>query len=108
MIHIGMVNSFNVITEKNTFEEIVSSDVSLLAHIPENDVPLELIKLMVEYFKSYEMFEHCIELVEYMSLNYNKDGTAIVIIESCECPQPLIVDYSKKMFCGNCDKRLKK
>ena len=106
MIHIGMVNSFNLITERNTLEEIGSSDVSLFAHVPDEDIEYELVMLMVDYFKSYEMFEYCADLMEYVELNYNEDGTRIE--DGCECPQPLIVTYSKKMFCGVCDKRLKK
>lgn len=106
MIHIGMVNSFNLITERNSFEEIVTSDVSLFAHVPDEDIPIDLIMMMVEYFKSYEMFENCVELMAYIAVNFNDDGTPISF--GCECSQPLIIDYSKKMFCGSCKKRLKK
>ncbi len=55
MIHVGMINSFNVITEKNTFEPIAMSEVSLFAHVPDEEVPLQLIQLMMDYFKSFEM-----------------------------------------------------
>lgn len=104
MIHIGMINSFNVITERNTVEEIASSDLSLFAHLPDKDIPLDFIRLMVDYFQSFEMFEHCIDLMDYIKLNFNDDGTRK--IEGCECPQPTIESYSKKMYCGNCNKRL--
>lgn len=106
MIHVGMINSFNLITERNTLEEIATSDLSLFAHIPDEDVPLELIQLMMDYFKSYEMFEYCADLMEFIALNFNDDGTRIE--NGCECPQPVITKYSKKMFCGECNKRLRK
>ena len=106
MIHVGMINSFNVITERNTFEEIAMSDLSLFAHVPDEQVPLEWIQLMMDYFKSYEMFEYCADLMEYIGLNFNDDGTRIQ--DGCECPQPVIKEYSKKMFCGECNKRLRK
>ena len=106
MIHIGMINSFNLLTERNTLEEIATSDLSLFAHVPDEDAPYELIMLMLDYFKSYEMFENCVELMEYIAIHYNDDGTPIE--NGCECFQPIITAYSKKMFCGECGKRLKK
>jgi hypothetical protein len=106
MIHIGMINSFNLLTERNTLEEIAMSDMSLFAHVPDEEAPIELVDLMIEYFQSYEMFEHCKELMDYIDDNFNEDG--IRIQNRCECPQPVITDYSKKMFCGHCNKRLKK
>ena len=106
MIHVGMINSFNLITERNTLEEIAMSEVSLFAHYPEGEVPLELIQLMMDYFKSFEMFEYCVDLMEYIALNFNDDGTRI--IDGCECPQPVITEYSRTMFCGTCSKRLRK
>jgi hypothetical protein len=104
-IHIGMINSFNLITERNTLEEIASSDISLFAHLPDEEIPLELIQLMMTYFQSFEMFENCAELMEYIALNFNDDGTRI--IDDCVCPQPLITDYSKRTYCGTCEKRLR-
>ena len=106
LIHVGMINSFNLITERNTLDEIIMSDVSLFAHIPDEDVPLDLIRLMIEYFQSYDMFENCADLMDYAALNYNEDGTRIT--NDCECPQPVITEYSKNMYCGHCQKRIRK
>ena len=106
MIHVGMINSFNLITERNTLEEIATSDLSLFAHVPDQEIPLELIQLMMDYFESYEMFEYCVELMQYIGLNFNDDGTRK--IQLCECPQPVIKNYSKKMYCGLCNLRLMK
>lgn len=106
MIHIGMINSFNVITERNTVEEIATSDLSLFAHAPDQEIPLELIQLMMDYFQSFDMFENCIDLMEFIALNFNDDGTRIA--NDCECPQPSIGKYGKKMHCTICDKRLRK
>jgi len=106
MIHVGMINSFNLITERNTLEEIAMSDVSLFAHVPDEEIPLELIQLMMDYFQSYDMFENCVDLMEYIALNYNDDGTRIH--NDCECPQPVIEKYKRKMYCGHCEKRIRK
>lgn len=105
MIHIGMINSFNIITERNTLEEVASSGVSLFAHVPDEDIPLDLINLMMTYFQSFEMFEYCADLMEYIGLNYNDDGTPLR--NDCECTQPAINKYSKIMYCGTCEKRLR-
>jgi hypothetical protein len=104
-IHVGMINSFNLITERNTLEEIASSNISLFAHLPDEEIPLELIELMMAYFQSYEMFEYCADLMEYIGSNFNDDGTRIE--NDCECNQPLITSYSNKTCCGNCKKRLR-
>tara|TARA_R110000868_G_scaffold23293_1_gene94170 strand:+ start:372 stop:707 length:336 start_codon:yes stop_codon:yes gene_type:complete len=106
IIHVGMINSFNLITERNTLEEIATPDLSLFAHVPDEEIPLDLIQLMMDYFQSFDMFEYCIDLVQYIALNYNEDGTRIQ--DGCECSQPTIKEYSKKMHCGTCSKRLKK
>jgi hypothetical protein len=101
-----MINSFNVITGRNSFEEILNSDVSLFAHAPEEEPPYELIELMIEYFSSFEMFEKCSELIDYREENYYEDGR--IKRSGCECVLPVITTYSKNMYCGKCNKRLKR
>ena len=106
IIHIGMINSFNVITGKNTFDEIINSDVNVFAHAPDEEPPAELIQLMIEYFSSFEMFEKCIELTLYLEENFNQDGSSKE--EKCDCTLPVIQSYSRKMYCKICNKRLKR
>jgi hypothetical protein len=105
-IHVGVINSFNLITERNSFEEIVESDLSLFAHNPNTDPSIDVINFMIDYFKSYEMFENCVELMKYLKENYDDNGD--FIFKECECQLPLITEYSEKMYCGECGKRLKK
>lgn len=104
IIHVGMINSFNLITERYTLDEIATSDVSYFAHVPNEDVPIDLIQLMISYFQSFEMYGHCADLMNCLNKNYNEDGT--IIKNECKCAQPMITEYSKKMFCGKCKKRL--
>jgi hypothetical protein len=106
MIHIGMINSFNVITGRNTIEEIISSDVNLFAHAPDQEPPFELLEMMIEYFSAFEMFEKCIELNLIMNEQFTPDGKPRE--EVCECTTPEIKEYSRKMYCQTCNKRLKK
>lgn len=105
-VHVGVINSFNLLTERNSFDEIITSDLSLFAHNPDKDPAIEVINFMIDYFKSYEMFEYCAELMQYLGENYDDDG--FFIQRGCECPLPLITEYSSKMYCGTCNKRLKK
>ncbi len=106
MIHIGMINSFNVITGRNNPEEIMTSAVSLFAHLPDDEPPFELLEMMIEYFSAFEMFEKCFELALIMEEKYTPDGK--LKEELCECTLPEIVEYSRNMTCGNCKKKLKK
>lgn len=103
IIHIGMINSFNMITERNTFEEIVESSLTFFAHSPEEDVSLKNLQQMIRYFESIEMYDHCSELLDYINLNFDEKGKRT---GSCECDYPVIKKYSKKMSCDFCDKRL--
>lgn len=103
-IHIAMINSYNVITETFTFDEIMDSGVPMFSHIPDEEVSIEAINFIIYYFQQQEMYEHCVALTEYMDKNFNKDGTSK--IESCDCECPEISEYTKKMKCAKCDKRL--
>jgi hypothetical protein len=105
-VHVGMINSFNLITEKATLEQIVSSGIGVFAHLPEDDIDADNIKFIIYYFQEHEMFEHCAELKEYLEKHYNNDGTPKV--QDCECDYPAIVEYTIKMVCGNCNKRLRR
>lgn len=106
LIHISMINSFNVITGRNNPDEIMDSAVSVFAHIPKEDPPFELIEMMIEYFTAFEMFEKCFELSIIMREMYTPDGKPRE--QLCECTLPEIVEYSRKMVCGYCNKKLKK
>lgn len=104
-LHIGMINSFNLLTEQITIDEIVSSGVSVFAHTPDSDIKFKDINLMIIYFKDLEMFEYCSKLVNYMKENFNDDGSCKE--QECECDYPNILFYTKKTQCSNCNKRLK-
>ena len=103
MIHVGMINSFNVITGAATIQQVINSGVNVLAHVPEDD-ELEYIGLMIYYFSENEMFEHCGILKKYMDDNYFKDGSRKV--KECECEYPEIKEYVTKTICSKCNKRL--
>jgi hypothetical protein len=105
-LHVGMINSFNLITGRTTLDEVVHSGIGVFAHVPDEEVDMENIKLIIIYFQDRDMFEHCIELVDYLNENFNKDGTSKE--EDCSCEFPEIKTYSSKMKCSTCNKRLRK
>lgn len=106
LIHIGMVNSFNIITGRNKFEEIIMSDVNILAHSPDEEIDFYSLETMIDYFLALEMFEKCVELTLIMEELFTPDGRPRQ--ERCECSTPEIGAYSRMMFCSACKKRIKK
>lgn len=104
-LHVGMINSYNLITGSITIDEIVNSGVSVFAHTPDSDIRFKDINLMLLYFKDLEMYEYCTKLIEYINTNFNEDGTEKE--DQCECDYPNLLFYTKKTKCSNCNKRLK-
>ena len=105
-IHIGMINSFNIISGKCSAFEVMSSGVGFFAHIPDEDPDFETVNNMIDYFAEIDMFEKCVELVEYMEANFYEDGSEKITL--CECKHPEIVSYSRKVVCANCNNRIRR
>lgn len=104
-IHVGMLNSYNLLLGNATLEQILMSGIGVFAHAPDEETAAENIKFIITYFQTFEMFEHCAELKWYLEENYNKDGTPKVT--GCECPLPHFTEYSSDMRCSQCKKRLR-
>jgi hypothetical protein len=105
-IHIGMINSFNIITEKATIEQVVSSGIGVFAHYPGDRNELEAIEFMIFYFKNLEMYEKCSELTKYVEETFNADGSYKE--DFCQCDLPEIEFYVPKVKCSTCNLRIKK
>jgi hypothetical protein len=105
-IYVSMINSYNLITEKATLEEIIYSGVGIFAHIPTEDADEETIKKLIHFFEELDMYEHCAELIFYINQEYDNDGS--YRDKECECDFPIIKNYLKKMRCSRCDKRLRR
>ena len=105
-IHVGMINSFNVITDRIHLHDVLDAGIGVFAHIPDEEITPENVKLMIEYFESCEMFENCAELLDYYNENFNDDGSTKE--QECNCQLPEIEWYEKKMKCAYCKKRLKR
>lgn len=101
-----MLNSYNVITEKASVEQIVSSGIGVFAHVVDEDKAMESVEFIMFYFKELEMYDKCAQLQSYIEKTFNKDGT---YKESCcKCDMPDIEEYTTKIKCCICNLRLVK
>jgi len=103
-VHIAMINSFNVLTNKVNIDEIMESDVPYLSHHPSEFIQMNAANFILMYFTEREMFEHCAELQMFIEKTFNQDGT--LKEKTCECEMPEINQYSKKTICSICNMRL--
>ena len=104
VVHIGMINSFNLLTERFTFQDIAMSGIAMFAHTPDEDISAKELDYMIIYFQEIDMFEHCAELLDYRKKNFDENDQSI--IEKCECKFPEIKQYKLKSICSVCKKRL--
>ena len=105
MIHVGMINSYNILMGKANIDEVLDSGLNFIAYPLDEELRVEYIDFMVIYFESIEMFEHCADLTAFVKKNFGADGT--LKEKECRCNLPQITEYSPLMYCGKCKKRLK-
>jgi len=106
IVHISMLNSYNLITGRATLDQIIESGVSFFAHVPDEDITEHALELLTWYFQEHEMFEKCAELKKLQADMFNEDGTIKLVL--CECDYPIINLYTKKLRCGRCKNLIKK
>jgi len=102
-LHVGMINSYNVIIGNATYDEVLNANIGIFAHDP-NEYNADVLKTLIAYFQEVEMYEHCAELMRLYEQDYNPDGT--LKDELCNCDMPLIEKYTRKVMCGSCGKRI--
>lgn len=106
VMHISMINSYNLLTGKAKIENIIYSGIGLFSVMPNNDATEEELDAMIYYFESVDMFEHCSEIIDYKYKEFNPDGSHKH--DNCNCDMPLIESYPLLMSCGRCKGRLRK
>lgn len=106
MIHLGMVNSYNVLTEVATVEDVVNSGIGVFAHSLNERDALESIEFMILYFKGLEMYERCNKLKWYIEETFDEDGKYKEPF--CQCELPEVLEYTPKVKCATCNMRLKR
>lgn len=105
IVHVGMINSYNIIMGKASLEQVMMSGIGYLAH-PPDELESEHLEMIIMYFEEVEMYEHCHELRRVFEESYNPDGTPKEL--ECLCDFPVIESYSRVIRCGNCKNRLRK
>jgi len=105
-MHVGMMNSYNLIMDKVSIDTVVQSGIGVFAHIPDAEPELNDIQMMIIYFQDHDMYEICSDLVSYIEQNYNDNGC--LKGSECDCDYPNIKEYARRMRCGVCNKRIRK
>jgi hypothetical protein len=105
-MHVGMLNSYNILMGHTTIEKVIESGLGIFAHSPDEDPSMYTVHLIMQYFQDLEMYEYCYDLIEYIQDNFNEDGSARE--EDCKCDYPSIAEYTKKVKCSECNKRIRK
>jgi hypothetical protein len=101
-----MINSYNVITNKVTVEDITNSGIGIFCHSIEEKDGMESIEFMIKYFQNLEMYEKCSDLKEYIKDTFNTDGTYKDSL--CECSYPEIESYTPIVKCSICNLKIKR
>lgn len=107
-LHEAMMNSFNIITNKITYDDLFKMERTFLVHVPDEPITLEDIDIMIGYFEQLEMYENCAELkvISDEILNYDEEEEDYEE-DSCECKIPIISSNDGDIRCLTCDKKFK-
>jgi hypothetical protein len=91
IVHIAMLNSFNVLTGRIEPEIIANTDIPMFAHVPDEPLKEKNLRYMIKYFEDCEMFEECAELKEIY--DYRFDSLGKPREAECDCARPVILRY---------------
>ena len=101
LLHVSMINSYNVITGKANINDIAIASLGFFIHQPDEPVSASIMDYIISYFEEKEMFEYCADIKKIKDSIYNQDGT---LRESlCACELPMITKYSCVTRCDNCN-----
>lgn len=116
IVHIAMTNSYKILTEECTIDDVIKSGLMYFAHHPEEGVAADELLVMVSYFESKEQYNECHNLMAIYNQNFNADGSykdeIEVFLEEldgeqyCQCAEPKIKEYTEETYCLNCNKRI--
>lgn len=107
LIHIAMLNSYNVITGKIDEHIVMETAIPMFAHVPNEDLPEKNLTSIIKYFESLEMYEECEELKKEYDLRFDSSGEPRD--ELCECEYPTILKYNwEQTRCGICKNLLER
>lgn len=102
-LHQAMMNSFNLITNKITYNDLFDLGKFYLVHIPDEPVTIYDLDIMIDYFEELEMYENCAELKKLLDIELEEEQNQE---EVCECKNPKIYDDEDgNIKCQTCNKR---
>lgn len=106
IVHISMINSYNVLINKVNIEHIVLSGLPFFSHAKDEEDAKLSIEFMITYFQDIEMYEKCSELKKYIEETFDNDGNYKEALCSCEYPDiKTYVANPKCSVCGSIIKR---
>ena len=100
LIHISMVNSYNVLVNNVSMEHIISSKIGIFAHALEEFDAKKSIEFMIFYFTEIEMYEYCTKLQDYIDDVFDDEG--MYNTEVCACDYPKVEEYTNRIKCKIC------
>lgn len=106
VVHLGMINSYNVLVNKVSVDEIIMSGIGAFAHSPEERDAKQSVEFMIKYFQDIEMYEKCSALQKYIEETFDENGKYKEPF--CDCEYPDIKEYSKTPNCSVCNLKLKR
>jgi hypothetical protein len=105
-IHIAMVNSFNVILDKATIDDVLDSNLALFSHEFEEELEYDNLMFILKYFEDIEMFDKCSEFKAFIDKTFDNKGQHKE--KACNCPYPDIKFYEPKIKCSSCSRKIKR
>lgn len=107
LVHVAMLNSYNVITGKEDEHIIMETTIPVFAHVPNEEIQEKNLSSIINYFEHLEMFEECKELKDEYDLRF--DSMKRAKLDTCKCEYPTILKYNwEQTRCGICKKLLMK
>lgn len=101
LVHLAMLNSYNVITGKIDEMVVTETSIPMFAHVPNEELGEKNLSAIIKYFENLEMYEECDELKKEYDLRFDSLGRPKE--RGCECDYPTILKYNwEQTRCGIC------
>lgn len=105
-LHLSIVNTYNVLTNKASYDDIFMSNVPYIYVDAHKEVTFKHINNMIKHFEDIEMYEQCAELMRVRREDFNDDGSKIRERNTCSCDNCEVGVYSLYSRCKSCNLRI--
>lgn len=107
LIHLAMINSYNVITGKIDEHMVMETSIPMFAHVPNEEITENNLSSIIKYFENLEMYEMCDELKHEYDLRF--DSMKSPKDRICDCEYPTVLRYNwEQTRCGICKNLLER